>query len=90
MLYDFNTLGGEPILNRPLTLVLPNGKATQPKLKGGAEWCSAFTAELQVAVDAVRSGKEPALLSGALARDALKLCLLEAKSIATGKAVNVV
>lgn len=90
LLYDFNTLGGEPLLNRPLTVATPNGKATQPKLKGGAEWCAAFTAELQVAADAVRTGKEPALLSGGLARDALKLCLLEAKSVASGKAVKVV
>ncbi|MFN0055594.1 MAG: Gfo/Idh/MocA family protein [Planctomycetales bacterium] len=89
LLYEFNTLAGEPVLNRPLTLLTSTGKATQPKLKGGAEWCSAFTAELQVAADAVRTGREPALLSGSLARDALKLCLLEAKSVATGKAVRV-
>jgi predicted dehydrogenase len=89
LLYDFNTLGGEPILNRPLTLLTANGKMTQPTLKGGTEWCSAFTSELQVAADAVKKGEEPALLSGALARDALKLCYLEAKSIATGKAVAV-
>jgi predicted dehydrogenase len=87
LLYDFNTLGGQPVLNRPLTLLTKDGKATQPTLKGGTEWCAAFTAELQVAVDAVKSGKDPALLSGELARDALKLCYLEAKSISTGKAV---
>jgi hypothetical protein len=40
-------------------------------------------------VEGVESGEEPALLSGGLARDALKLCYLEAKSIATGKVVNV-
>jgi predicted dehydrogenase len=89
LLYDFNTLGGEPILNRPLTLLTANGKVTYPKLKGGAEWCSAFTSELQVAVDAVAENKEPALLSGALARDALKMCYLEAQSIASGKPVKV-
>ncbi len=89
LLYEFNTLGGQPVLNRPLTVCTSDGKATQPKLKGGTEWCAAFTAELQVAVDAVKSGKEPALLSGSLARDALKLCYLEAKSAATGKAVEV-
>lgn len=89
LLYDFNTLGGEPVLNRPLTLVTPNGKATSPKLKGSTEWCAAFTTELQTAVDGVAAGKEPALLSGGLARDALKLCYLEAKSIASGKIVPV-
>lgn len=89
LLYEYNTLGGQPVLNRPLTLLTSNGKATQPKLKGGAEWCAAFTAELQVAADAVRTGEEPALLSGSLARDALKLCHLEAKSVATGRTTAV-
>jgi len=89
LLYDFCTLGGEPSLNRPLTLVTQDGKATQPVLDGGTEWCAAFTLEIQAAVEAVNSGKAPALLSGTLARDALKLCYLEAESIRTGKAVVV-
>jgi predicted dehydrogenase len=71
-----------------LTLI-ENGKARQPTLKGGGEWCSAFTSELQVAVDAVKSGQLPRLLSGELARDALKMCHAEARSIATGKAVKI-
>jgi len=87
LLYEYNTLGGEPVLNRPLVLLGPNGKVTHPKLKGGTEWCSAFTAELQAAVEGVKSGQEPPLLSGALARDALTLCHLEAQSIASGKAL---
>ncbi len=89
LLYDFNTLGGQPILNRPLTVVTNDGKAVNPTLKGGTEWCAAFTAELQVAVNAIATGETPALLSGELARDALKLCHLEAKSAATGKVVAV-
>jgi predicted dehydrogenase len=87
LLYEYNTLGGQPVLNRPLVLLGPNGKVVQPKLKGGEEWCSAFTAEIQAAVDGLKAGQEPALLSGALARDALALCHLEARSAATGKAV---
>lgn len=89
LLYDFCTLGNEPFLNRPLTLVTADGKVTLPTLDGGTEWCSAFTAEIQVAVDAVRSGQEPALLSGSLARDALKLCYLEAESVRTGQTMKV-
>jgi predicted dehydrogenase len=89
LLYEYNTLGGEPVLNRPLTLLTADGKMTNPKLKGGTEWCAAFTAELQAAVEGVEAGKAPELLSGTLARDALKLCYLEAKSIATGKPVKV-
>ena len=89
LLFDFATLGSEQVLNRPLTLLTADGKVHHPKPRGGTEWCSAFTAELQVAVNAVKTGEEPRLLSGALARDALKLCYQEAKSIATGRAVTV-
>ena len=89
LLYNAGTYGNEWVVDRPLTLVTNNGKATTPKLKGGTEWCAAFTAELQVAVDGLKSGQEPSILSGSLARDALKLCYAEAKSIASGKSVKV-
>jgi predicted dehydrogenase len=88
LVYDFATLGSEPTLSQPLTLLHADGTVEVPQLDGGDEWCAAFTAELQVAVDAVRSGEEPRLLSGALARDALKLCYHETKSIATGQPVS--
>ena len=89
LLYDFNTLGGEPILNPAADITDRRRQSPYPKLKGGTEWCAAFTAELQTAVDGVVAKKEPPLLSGALARDALKMCYLEAKSIATGKPVKI-
>ena len=93
LVYDAGTYGTgkskQWVVNRPLTLLTDNGKAKTPKLKGGTEWYSAFTAELQAAVDAVTSGVEPAVRSAALARDALKLCHAEAKSIETGKAAKV-
>jgi predicted dehydrogenase len=73
----------------PLTVLTSDGKSKQPKLKGGAEATAGFTAEIQTAVDAVRSGKEPDLLSGQLARDALVLCHKECQSVRTGKAVSV-
>ncbi|MBM4077368.1 MAG: gfo/Idh/MocA family oxidoreductase, partial [Planctomycetes bacterium] len=88
LIYNAGTVGGAWCPDRPLT-VIEGGKAKQPKLKGGSEWCSAFTAEIQTAVDAVKSGKAARLLSGELARDALKMCYAEAKSIATGKSVKV-
>lgn len=88
LLYSAGTLGSEWVADRPLTLI-SRGKVTQPKLKGGTEWCAAFTVELQTAVNAVQTGEPPRLLSGQLARDALKLCHAEAKSIATGKPVRV-
>ena len=88
LLYRAGTVGGTWCTDRPLTLI-ENGKARQPVLKGGGEWCSAFTSELQVAVDAVKSGQPPRLLSGELARDALKMCHAEARSIASGKVVKI-
>jgi predicted dehydrogenase len=88
LIYGAGTLAGDWCADRPLTVVA-NGKAKQPKLKGGTEWCAAFTSELQMAVDAVKSGEVPRLLSAEIARDALKMCHAEAKSIASGKAVRV-
>ena len=88
LLFNAGTVGGEWVVDRPLT-VISRGKATQPKLKGGAEWCSAFTSELQCAVDAGKAESAPRLLSAELARDALKICHAEAKSIQTGKPVSI-
>lgn len=87
VLFSAGTIGGAWCVDRPLS-VISKGKVTSPKLKGGTEWCSAFTAELQTAVDAVKTGTPADLLSGVLARDALNLCHAESKSIATGKAVK--
>lgn len=73
----------------PLTLLTADGKSEQPKLSGGDEATTAFTLELQAAVDGVASGKEPDLLSGKLARDALVLCQKECESVKTGRAVAI-
>jgi predicted dehydrogenase len=73
----------------PLTLLTQDGKSTPPALTGGGDPLSAFADELQVAADGVKSGKEPDLLSGKLARDALVLCHREIESVKTGKAVAV-
>jgi len=73
----------------PLTVIPNQGKPKPPKLKGGSSELSAFTAEIQAAVEGVTSGKEPPLLSGQLARDALVLCHKECQSVRTGKVVNV-
>lgn len=89
LLYNAGTLGGDWVVDRPMTVVPQRGKPTTPKLKGGAEWYAAFSAELQDAVNAVKSSTEPEALSGTLARDALKLCFAEAKSIESGKVVRV-
>ena len=90
IVYSGGTYDKEWVTDRELTLITNRGKKVQkPKLKGGAEWCSAFTAELQAAVDGIRTGEPNHMLSGTLARDSLKLCYAEAKSIASGRAVKV-
>jgi predicted dehydrogenase len=73
----------------PLTVLTADGKSEQPKLDGGADATTAFTIELQAAVDGISAGKEPDLLSAKLARDALVLCHREIESVQTGKAVAV-
>jgi predicted dehydrogenase len=74
---------------RPLTILTADGKVTQPKLKGGGDPTAAFTAEIQAAVNGICAGREPDLLSGQLARDALVLCHKECQSVRTRKAVAV-
>jgi predicted dehydrogenase len=81
LLYDS---GGQP-----LTLLTADGKSAQPALTGGGDPLSAFADELQAAADGARSGTEPDLLSGKLARAALSLCHCEIESVKTGKAVAV-
>jgi predicted dehydrogenase len=72
----------------PLTVFTDDGKATQPEVTGSGDPIAAFTSELQAAVDGVRTGQEPDLLSGQLARDALVLCHKEIESVKTGRAVS--
>jgi hypothetical protein len=73
----------------PLTVLTADGKVEQPKLPGGDDATGAFTAEIQAAVDGVRHGRDPDLLSGKLGRDALVLCHQECESVRTGEAVSV-
>jgi len=91
IVFEAGTYDGEWCTDRELTLITSGRgkKVRTPKLKGGTEWCAAFTAELQAAVDGVASGETPTMLSGALARDALRLCYAEAKSISSGRVAKV-
>ncbi len=73
----------------PVKLLTKDGKVKEPMLKGGGDPIAAFAAELQTAVNAVRVGREPDLLSGKLARDALVLCHKECQSVRSGKPVSV-
>lgn len=74
---------------QPLTVLTDDGKVKHPKLKGPIEATTAFTAEMQAAVDGIKNGRVPDLLSAELARDALVLCQKECQSVLTGNAVIV-
>jgi hypothetical protein len=86
--FSAGTLGGQWVVERPLTVFNQAGQLEHPELKSGSEWCAAFTLELEAAVSGVKTGEAPHLLSGSLARDALKLCYAEAESIAVGEIVE--
>jgi predicted dehydrogenase len=86
--YSAGTYGGEWVASRPLSLVTDDGEVSEPELPGGGEWYSAFTDELQAAVDGVTAGESPRVISSELALDALSLCYAEAESIAGGRAVS--
>ena len=73
----------------PLTVFTPDGKSHVPELGGSGDPIAGFTHELQAAVDGVTKGKEPDLLSGQLARDALVLCHRECESVRKGEVVAV-
>lgn len=73
----------------PLTLLTSDGSAETVQLSGEGDATTAFTLELQAAVDGIVNGREPDLLSGQLARDALVLCHKECESVRTGRAVGV-
>jgi predicted dehydrogenase len=74
---------------QPLTVLTSDGRVKQPKLKGSTEATAAFTAEIQSAVEGVKSGRAPDLLSAQLARDALVLCQKECQSVLSGNAVTI-
>lgn len=72
----------------PLTVYTPDGK-TDVLALGSGDAIDSFAAELRAAVQGVAAGKEPVLLAGQLARDALGLCHREIESVKTGRAVAV-
>jgi hypothetical protein len=87
--YDAGTYGSEWVVNRPLTLLTADGQVQQPDPGGGGSWCAAFTDELQAAVESVESGRAHPILSGELARDALRICFAEAESVRRAELVAV-
>jgi predicted dehydrogenase len=72
----------------PLTLLPAEGTGAAVALPVAGE-LTAFTQEIQQAVDAVAENKAAPLIAAQLARDALSLCFRECESARTGKVVEV-
>jgi predicted dehydrogenase len=72
---------------KPLTLYKPDGTSEVVTLSGDGDPVNAFTDEIQTAIDGVMANKEPAILSGQLARDSLVLCHKEIESVKSGQPV---
>lgn len=87
VLFDAGTLAGEWTASRPLSVMTNDGKMTHPELGGSGKWCSAFTDELQLAVDTISGKQSAGPLSSDTALAALQLCWAEAASIESGSVV---
>lgn len=73
----------------PLMVLKADGTSEQPKLAGGDDATTAFTIEIQAAIDGIKANREHDYLSGKLARDALVMCYREIESVKAGKAVSI-
>jgi len=81
--FERATLRYNSATGQPLQRFLQDGTTETPELA----MPDAFVAELQMAVDGVRTGELPAVLSGTSARNSLLLCLREAESVRKGEAI---
>jgi predicted dehydrogenase len=84
LLFEFAVIGGEGAYLCPPTLLDESGKSERVSL-GGGDPMDAFEAELRNVTDGVRNNQESDILRGALAQDAVKLCQMQAESIAASR-----
>jgi predicted dehydrogenase len=87
--FDLAVLAGGKMQITPLTLINGKGKAEQPKLPPGDPMLAAFDAEIPEVVKSITTSKPSALLSGALARDAIVLCHKQTQAVKTGRTVKI-
>lgn len=86
--FDAAALGAEFVVSTPLTVLDQKGHVRRPKLKAG-DPIEAFRAEISEVVRAVRQGEPSPLLSGELARDALRLGQRVTESLVRRRTVRV-
>jgi predicted dehydrogenase len=87
--FDLAVLAGGSLQITPLTVINAKGKADQPKMLPGDPMLSAFDAEIKEVAHSITSGQPSALLSGALARDAIVLCHKQTQAVRSGKTAKV-
>ncbi len=86
--FEFANLAGQAHVATPLSVILPDGTVERPEL-GSGDPIDAFAGELDAAVASVASGEAAPPLSGALARQALRICHAEIESVKTGRPVAI-
>ena len=66
----------------PLKLLRPDGSIERPDL-GDVDPVCAFQREIGEVVDCLKTGEQSKILNGQLARDAIEICQMQAKSVAS-------
>jgi predicted dehydrogenase len=84
LLFEFAVLGAEGRYLCPPTVLDDAGQATTVDV-GAGDPMNAFEAELRTVVECVRKNQESDVLGGRLAQDAIKLCQMQAESIAAAR-----
>ncbi len=84
LLFQFAVLGGEGRYLCPPTVLDESGQATAVEL-GAGDPLDAFDAELRNAIECLRKNQESDILNGQLAQDAVKLCQMQAQSMAASR-----
>ena len=82
--YEFAVFDGKPRLILPLTICDDGGRVLQPSL-GDGDPVRAFEAEIAELARSLESGRPSPLLSGDLARDAVRICQKETESVVGGR-----
>lgn len=70
---------------QPPVLLARDGKTRRPRLRSR----DGFVAELQEAVDSVRSGKQSRIIGGPSARNSIAICLKEIEAVRRGRRVRI-
>jgi len=77
--------GGETM---PLKILTPDGKVIYPDV-GDGDPVNAFVNEIKEVVQAIQTGEASPILSGNLARDAIRMCHAQSESVRTGAFVEI-